>query len=141
MALLRLFTQLALASSALAIPLHSGDGKKAEGIKWGPCDFENAGTGPIECGTLDVPLDYTDKANGEKLTLSLIKSPALTKTATKKKSILFNFGGPGFGAVESLNQLADALHAYVRPRVVVLRWNHKLTISQHVGRHARLGCL
>jgi hypothetical protein len=141
MALLRLFIQLALVSSALATPLHRRHGNKAKGIKWGPCDFENAGTRPIECGTLDVPLDYTDKANSGKLTLSLIKSPTLTKTATEKKSILFNFGGPGFGAVGSLNLLADALHAYVRHRVVVLRWNHALTISQHVGRHTRLGCL
>jgi hypothetical protein len=113
MALLRLLTQLALASSALAIPLDRRHNNKYKGIKWGPCGFENAGTRPIECGTLDVPLDYTDEANGEKLTLSLIKSSALNKTATEKKSILFNFGGPGFGSIESLNVLADLLHAYI----------------------------
>jgi hypothetical protein len=142
MALLRFFTQLTLASSALATPLDTDrrHGNKSNCIKWGPCDFENAGTRPIECGTLDVPLDYTDGTSKEKLTLSLIKSSAPIKTATKKKSILFNFGGPGFGSVETLNLLADLLHACVRPRPVLPR-DHELTISQHVGRHARLGCL
>ena len=120
MALLRLLAQLALASSALAIPLDKRHDNKSKCIKWGPCDFESAGTRPIECGTLDVPLDYTDGASREKLTLSLIKSPAPNKTATEKKSILFNFGGPGFGPIESLNLLADLLHAYVHPRLVIL---------------------
>lgn len=115
MTLLRLFTQLALASSALAIPLDSRDDNKSTGIQWGPCEFESAGTGPIECATLEVPLDYLDEANTEKATLKLLKSPALTTAATEKKSILFNFGGPGYEAVQSLNAQADLLHAYVYP--------------------------
>jgi hypothetical protein len=141
MALLRFFTQLTLASSALAIPLDSRHDHNSKSIKWGPCDFENLGTRPIKCGTLDVPLDYTNGTSKEKLTLSLIKSSPPTKTATKKKSILFNFGGPGFGSVGTLNQLADLLHMYAARPCPALPRNHELTISQHVGRHARLGCL
>src|SRR4051794_34368938 len=99
MALYHLLTQLALASSVLAIPLNGRDNSTSPGIKWGPCDFESAGTGPIQCGTLAVPLDYTNAASGEKLTLALIKSPAQTTGIASKKSILFNFGGPGYEAI------------------------------------------
>ncbi|KAH6838340.1 TAP-like protein-domain-containing protein [Chaetomium sp. MPI-CAGE-AT-0009] len=109
MTLTGLFTGLALASSALAIPLYGRD-KNTSGINWGPCDFESATSGPIECATLDVPLDYTDPASSETLALSLIKSPSRSNTTTVKKSILFNFGGPGYGAVSSLNSGADVFH-------------------------------
>ncbi|KAK4152578.1 TAP-like protein-domain-containing protein [Chaetomidium leptoderma] len=110
MVLFRLFTQLALASGALATPLYSRDSHTPQGITWGPCDFETTGSGPIECGTLSVPLDYTNATSSEKLTLSLIKSPSRSKTKTVKKSILFNFGGPGYEAIHSLNGVADYLH-------------------------------
>ncbi|KAK4247886.1 TAP-like protein-domain-containing protein [Corynascus novoguineensis] len=114
MALARYFTRLALATSALAIPLHTRDNNgPSGGIRWGSCDFESAGTGPIECGTLAVPLDYTDAASTEKLTLSLIRSPAQTNGTVSKKSILFNFGGPGYEAIHSLNSAADLLHGGV----------------------------
>ncbi|KAK4039895.1 TAP-like protein-domain-containing protein [Parachaetomium inaequale] len=109
MALSRFLTQLALASSALAVPLWVRDNNTSPGIKWGSCDFESANLGPIECGTLAVPLDYTDAASGEKLTLSLIKSPARSN-GTTSKSILFNFGGPGYEAIHTLNSAADLLH-------------------------------
>jgi hypothetical protein len=110
MALLRLFTQLALVSTSLATPLYGRHNNTPQGIKWGSCDFETLGSGPIQCGTLSVPLDYTDAASSEKLTLALVKSLARSNGTTSKKSILFNFGGPGYEAIHSLNAVADYLH-------------------------------
>ncbi|EAQ85645.1 hypothetical protein CHGG_06898 [Chaetomium globosum CBS 148.51] len=108
MTLTSLFTGLALASGAWAVPLYSRE--NTSGINWGPCNFESATKGPIECATFAVPLDYTDAESTETLKLSLIKSPSRSNTTSVKKSILFNFGGPGYGAVSSLNSGADAFH-------------------------------
>lgn len=116
--MLTLLTQLALASTALALPLRNAN--TSGGIEWGPCDFENAGSNPIDCGTLAVPLDYTNPGSDETLTLALIRSRAPANTTTGRKSILFNFGGPGYEAVLTLNGLADALHLYVQLVPVVV---------------------
>lgn len=63
-------------------------------IRWGPCNTtEFSTTLKILCGTLSVPLDYTDKSFGETLELQLLKLPALIQPS--KGSILHNFGGPG----------------------------------------------
>lgn len=115
MVLSQLFGQLALAATALAVPLAGREAttaNSAETIAWGPCDFDSTGKGPIECATLPVPLDYTDADSTKKLMLSLIKSPA-PNPSESKKSILFNFGGPGYEAINSLNAMADGLHTYV----------------------------
>lgn len=82
-------------------------------IQWRPCVFPSLNTKPIECGSLSVPLDYTNPFSNETVTLALIKSPARNPTSAennKKKSILLNFGGPGYEAVQSLNFIADKLH-------------------------------
>lgn len=62
-----------------------------EQIKWTMCQ-QNA-TIPIECGTLAVPLDYTDIEHGGTLNLELVRVNATKKE--KKGSIIFNPGGPG----------------------------------------------
>ncbi|KXX73109.1 Tripeptidyl aminopeptidase [Madurella mycetomatis] len=108
MGMFTLLTQLALASTALALPLRNTD--TSGGIEWGPCDFENAGSNPIDCGTLAVPLDYTNPGSNETLTLALIRSRAPVNRTTGRRSILFNFGGPGYEAVQALNGIADLLH-------------------------------
>ncbi|KAE8423520.1 TAP-like protein-domain-containing protein [Aspergillus pseudocaelatus] len=69
-------------------------------IQWkGLCDPTNA-TGPMICGTLDVPLDYTDSESNKTLTLDIAKWPA-TKTPAAEP-IFFNFGGPGVSSFEGL---------------------------------------
>lgn len=111
MTLLRLFTVVVnlLAATTLAKPLYKP--RRSQTIQWGPCDFPSLNTRPIECGSVSVPLDYTDPTSNETLTLALIKSPAVAPAPTKK-SILFNFGGPGYEAMQSLNAVADLLHKY-----------------------------
>ncbi|KAI9372626.1 hypothetical protein BJX61DRAFT_506625 [Aspergillus egyptiacus] len=65
-------------------------------IDWTRCDpLEfNSSTVPVpfECGSLDVPFDYTSPNHSEKLTLQLLKAPAPLQS---KGTILFNLGGPG----------------------------------------------
>lgn len=47
----------------------------------------------VTCGTLNVPLDYTNPASNQTLQLQLVKVNAAKQP--KKGSILFNPGGPG----------------------------------------------
>ena len=112
-------TLLAVASAALAKPSPRASAHTprndtgAPGIQWGQCAFD--ASVPIECGSLEVPLDYTDPEAGT-LDLSLSKVAAVNKPF--KGSILFNFGGPGYEAIETLGGLAPLLLKYgPRPRV------------------------
>ena len=61
-------------------------------VSWQPCSQQNA-TIPIQCGTLTVPLDYSDPLSNKTLDLQLVKVSAVKRP--RKGSILFNPGGPG----------------------------------------------
>lgn len=78
-------------------------------IQWAPCDPDEFNTTilPFECGNLAVPLDYTDPANEQKLSLELIKIPAAS--GPKLGSILFNLGGPGVPNRHDISILAPTL--------------------------------
>ncbi|WP_414938388.1 alpha/beta hydrolase [Amycolatopsis sp. cmx-11-51] len=60
--------------------------------KWGPCPAEAAGLG-LECGTLDVPLDYRDP--GGKTIEIAISRLASAKPEKRRGVLLTNTGGPG----------------------------------------------
>ncbi|KAL3469561.1 TAP-like protein-domain-containing protein [Aspergillus californicus] len=83
-------------------------------IHWrGPCNLTNA-TGMSEsasliCGTLEVPLDYTDSQSNKTLTLDLAKWPATKKPTAEP--ILFNFGGPGINSFEGLGLYGEEFQA------------------------------
>lgn len=82
-------------------------------LKWAPCDLDfpkstaDKIAGPIDCATLDVPLDYTDVASEKTLTLQLIKQPATKEPF--KGTIIFNPGGPGVSGVQ---EIAEKGHVY-----------------------------
>jgi hypothetical protein len=65
------------------------------GIQWGPCpEGEFNTTVAVQCGTLRVPLDYTQPDDSSKtLDLELVKIPATVQPS--RGSIQLNFGGPG----------------------------------------------
>lgn len=65
--------------------------KKA--INWYPCTQN--GSLPLTCGTLTIPLDYTNTTSNATLELQLVKVKALKQPS--RGSILFNPGGPGEG--------------------------------------------
>lgn len=87
-------------SNFLPLPQHALY-PRAQIILWGPCaDFNQTGTLPIECGSLTVPLDYTDPSNAAVLDLEL-RRVAATK-GPSIGSILVNYGGPGYNGRDSL---------------------------------------
>jgi hypothetical protein len=81
---------------------------RAKGIEWAPCPAEINAWDPnnrtFQCASLDVPLDYTEKSSDKKLSLDLIRIPALKEP--KKGSILFNWGGPGGDGVVNMASAA-----------------------------------
>ncbi|KAK1830424.1 TAP-like protein-domain-containing protein [Podospora conica] len=107
-----LFGFVALAALASASPINDAlqhQPRAKSSIKWGPCSFNSTTPLPHECGTVTVPLDYSDPKSKATLTLSLLRSRAVTKGGSKG-SILFNFGGPGYPSLGSLSASAVELH-------------------------------
>lgn len=96
------FGGIALANFAFGAP------QSNRSIAWGKCDDLDPDTDcpSCECGTLAVPLDYTNSSSTE-IDLPLIRYPASEQPA--KGSVLFNPGGPGFEARNSLVELAPVL--------------------------------
>ncbi|PWY70874.1 hypothetical protein BO94DRAFT_590186 [Aspergillus sclerotioniger CBS 115572] len=66
-------------------------------------------SGSLICGTLEVPLDYTDSSSNKTLTLDLAKWPATKKPVAEP--IIFNFGGPGENAFEGLGLYGEEFQA------------------------------
>lgn len=89
--------QICLATSAFALPSSKPSRSPDDGIDWSPCNqTELTSWGAFiaaDCGTLNVPLDYSNESSTEKLPLELLRVPAAVQPT--KGSILFNFGGPG----------------------------------------------
>ena len=74
-------------------------------VNWAPCPQQNDTT-PIQCGTLTVPLDYSDPTSNRTLDLQLAKVSAVKQP--RKGSILFNPGGPGDSGLTALRAYGDA---------------------------------
>ncbi|KAK5997430.1 Serine protease Hip1-like protein [Cladobotryum mycophilum] len=81
---------------------------RTETIHWAPCQKPNPTS--MQCATLKVPLDYTDKKSTETVDLKLLRVPAAVK-APKKRSILLNFGGPGASGVDDFDYFAERIQA------------------------------
>lgn len=77
---------------------HTGAVAQNQTVTWVPCPTEVTET--LECGTLDVPLDWTDESAGV-MTLSLVRIPA-NDTFSNGLSIVMNPGGPGESGVQQL---------------------------------------
>ena len=75
----------------------------------------------VECGTLDVPLDYADPSKGD-ITLALIRRPAGDPDA-RIGSLLVNPGGPGVSGVGFLRSASTLFSEDVRDRFDLVAWD------------------
>lgn len=90
---------------------HTPRGKRE--IQWEPCgDLGVKGPTKLECGSLTVPLDYTDPSSGETLDLQILKAPAPNQPS--KGSVFFNFGGPGGSGIPQMSLMGSTLSVYVK---------------------------
>ena len=78
-------------------------------IQWISCPTKYLNTTPIDCGSLSVPLDYTEPTSNESYQLDLLRAPTPVQPA--KGSIILNFGGPGEAGRSSLATGAATLLA------------------------------
>lgn len=102
LALVLLFLSSARVLHAQSCPtgfaLHTGSVSPNQTVDWIPCPNDQQPT--LECGTLEVPLDYTDLETGI-LTLSLVRQPA-NGAGSNGLTIIMNPGGPGESGIQSL---------------------------------------
>lgn len=110
---------LALGAFAAAAPSSSATchhTRSPQKIEWGPCgDLGFNETVPLSCGTLAVPLDYTEPDSGETLDLQILKIPAPNQPS--KGSVFFNFGGPGATGISEMALSGKLLTMSVPPLI------------------------
>jgi len=70
-------------------------------VAWSSCG------GGFQCGTVQVPLDYSHPTSGD-IRIALIKKPA-TNQANRIGSLLTNPGGPGASGIQFLRDSASAM--------------------------------
>lgn len=83
-------------------------------IAWTDCG------GGFQCGSLQVPLDYT-KPQGRKVSLALLRKPAL-QTSKRIGSLLMNPGGPGESGIDFLRQDVRSL-SNLNQRFDLVTWD------------------
>ncbi|MDG4865490.1 alpha/beta hydrolase, partial [Streptomyces sp. T-3] len=66
----------------------------AAGIDFGRCAAVEALPPSVECGTVEVPLDYA-RPNGKQIKLTVSRTKAKGKPAERQGALVFNPGGPG----------------------------------------------
>lgn len=83
-------------------------------LEWTPCPVDTYGydgeyySAPtLECATIDLPLDYTNKSSTS-FTLPVVRVPSNSSTPLNK-TIIFNPGGPGGSGIDALINFADSL--------------------------------
>ncbi|GAA3665185.1 alpha/beta hydrolase [Nonomuraea antimicrobica] len=98
-------------------------------ITWAACTGL-PGPADLECGTLTAPLDYDDP-DGKTIDLAVLRAKA---GGDRLGSLVFNFGGPGAPAVETL---AAALGSYTELRE---RYDLVAIDPRGVGRSSPITC-
>lgn len=99
MSLTILASTLAISSLALLTSAEEScqDPYANQTIQWVACATTNTPT--LECGTIQVPLDYTDLSVGS-FDLAVVRVPA--NSSSPRGSILTNPGGPGISGIEDV---------------------------------------
>lgn len=68
--------------------------------------------GGFECSTLDVPVDYS-APDGEQVAIAVTRKPA-TDPGAGRRSLVFNYGGPGDPGTETLRRAAEMAPEAIR---------------------------
>jgi pimeloyl-ACP methyl ester carboxylesterase len=118
----RLVAAVCVATSAVACSAKVDGTPRAAGsdpvggdhgaVAWGPCDSGKDLPRGAQCGTLAVPVDYS-QPDGAQAKLAVIKFAA---TGAKIGSLVVNPGGPGESGVNTAADMIDALPQRIRER-------------------------
>ncbi len=104
------------------------DGETGD-IAWEACDFDDS----LDCGTMEVPLDYDDPSAGT-ITLALRRSRA-TDESERIGPLLINPGGPGVSTLEE--QFVEIMPIVLDESVVasfdIVGWDPRgVGLSDHI---------
>jgi pimeloyl-ACP methyl ester carboxylesterase len=94
-----------LAIALLALAARPGDAAAVSGVSWSSCYVR---TGPFQCATVRVPLDYA-RPGGETIAIALTRLPA-TDPQRRIGSLFVNPGGPGGSGVDFVVGLGQELY-------------------------------
>ncbi|MCJ7437648.1 MAG: alpha/beta hydrolase [Acidimicrobiia bacterium] len=76
-----------------------------------PLVWHDCGDG-FECSTLEVPVDYS-APDGEQVAIAVTRKPA-TDPGARRRSLVFNYGGPGDPGTETLRLAAETIPEAIR---------------------------
>ena len=76
-----------------------------------PLVWHDCGDG-FECATLEVPVDYS-VPDGEQVAIAVTRKPA-TAPGPRRRSLIFNYGGPGDPGTETLRLAAESVPEEIR---------------------------
>ncbi|MCX4820002.1 alpha/beta hydrolase [Streptomyces sp. NBC_01142] len=71
----------------------------AAGITFGRCPKAEMLPAPVQCGTVEVPLDYA-APSGRRITLTVSRVRASGKPAERQGALVYNPGGPGASSMD-----------------------------------------
>ncbi len=117
---------LALALLILLAPGAKPTSAQSNQVTWRAC-------GSFECGSLQVPLDYS-QPNGKQIELALARKPA-SEPGERIGSLLVNPGGPGGSGVDFVRAWSAVLHDDIRDRFDIVGWD-----PRGVGQSTPLVC-
>ncbi|KAI6782649.1 NEDD8-like protein (RubA) [Emericellopsis cladophorae] len=108
---MRLPNILATASLAAAVPTADSSSNKRQdkGLSFGACTDRLTEDTPLECASLNVPLDYTDDSSTDEIRIDIVRVPAAKSPS--KGSVFVNFGGPGAPGIQDLGLFYPQLSA------------------------------
>src|SRR4051794_28634682 len=105
--MLRLKLRVLFGASVAALLLLTA-GASAAAAAQGKIGWSKCFGGPFQCGTLQVPLDYS-QPNGAKISLAVTRLPA-TDPAHRIGSLLLNPGGPGGSGIDYVVEAGPILY-------------------------------
>jgi pimeloyl-ACP methyl ester carboxylesterase len=109
-------------------------GADAGTLDWSACADAGNSAVPLECATLQVPLDY-DVPDGTQIDIAVARSAATGRSADRIGSLVFNPGGPGGSGIESLGFLPLTMSSDILSRFDLVSFD-----PRGVGASTALSC-
>lgn len=103
-------------------------------LDWSPCDDAGNTAVPLECATLQVPLDHADP-DGTMIDIAVARSAATGGIDDRIGSLVFNPGGPGGSGIEALGFLPLTMSADITSRFDLVSFD-----PRGVGASTALSC-
>ena len=103
-------------------------------LEWSACEDAGNAAVPLECATLQVPLDHADP-DGAQIDIAVARSASAGQSADRIGSLVFNPGGPGGSGIEALGFLPLSMSSDILERFDLVSFD-----PRGVGASTALSC-